>query len=89
MQSQHLKKLLLAIIFTSPNPPYKVILLPRNSLLSKFEERQNEESDKFSKGEIIDYPSAKKLEDEAKEKIPKIYLTISDSQGKVVRNWCK
>ena len=73
--------------FTSPNPPYGVKLsyYLGNSILSKFEERQNEELNKFNKGETIDYPTAKKLEDEAKEKTPKIYLTISDSQGKVVR----
>ena len=73
--------------FTSPNPPYGVKLsyYLGNSILSKFEERQNEESNKFNRGETIDYPSAKKLEDEAKEKTPKIYLTISDSEGKVVR----
>jgi len=73
--------------FTSPNPPYgiKLSYYLGNSLLSKFEERQNEEFIKFNNGETIDYPSAKKLEDEAKEKTPKIYLTISDSQGKVVR----
>ena len=73
--------------FTSPNPPYgiKLSYYLGNSLLSKFEERQNDESYKFNRGETIDYPSAKKLEDEAKEKTPKIYLTISDSQGKVVR----
>ena len=73
--------------FTSPNPPYGVKLsyYLGNSILSKFEERQNEESNKFNMGETIDYPTAKKLEDEAKEKTPKIYLTISDSQGKVVR----
>ena len=73
--------------FTSPNPPYGVKLsyYLGNSILSKFEERQNEESNKFNRGETIDYPSAKKLEDEAKEKTPKIYLTISDSKGKVVR----
>ena len=35
--------------------------------------------------EIIDYPTAEKLEAEAKEKIPKIYLTITDSEGEVVR----
>ena len=73
--------------FTSPNPPYGVKLsyYLGNSVLSKFEERQNEESKKFNRGETIDYPSAEKLEDEAKEKSPKIYLTISDSEGKVVR----
>ena len=73
--------------FTSPNPPYGLKLSYHlgNSILSKFEERQNEESVKFNKGEIIDYPTADKLEDEAKEKSPKIYLTISDSEGKVVR----
>ena len=73
--------------FTSPNPPYGVKLsyYLGNSILSKFEERQNEESNKFNMGETIDYPTAKKLEDEAKEKTPKIYLTISDSEGKVVR----
>ena len=73
--------------FTSPNPPYGVKLsyYLGNSILSKFEERQNEELNKFNKGETIDYPTAKKLEEEAKEKTPKIYLTISDSEGKVVR----
>ena len=46
--------------FTSPNPPYGVKLsyYLGNSILSKFEERQNEESNKFNRGETIDYPSA-------------------------------
>ncbi len=73
--------------FTSPNPPYGVKLsyYLGNSILSKFEERQNNEKAKFSKGETIDYPTAKNLEDEAKEKSPRVYLTITDNSGEVVR----
>ena len=73
--------------FTSPNPPYGVKLsyYLGKSILSKYEERQNEESSKFSRGEVIDYPSAEKLEVESKEKSPKIFLTITDDEGKVVR----
>jgi len=73
--------------FTSPNPPYGVKLsyYLGKSLLSKFEERQKEESSKFNKGEIINYPTAEKLEGEAKEKLPKLYLTITDFNNKVVR----
>ena len=73
--------------FTSPNPPYGVKLsyYLGNSVQSKFEERQRAESNKFKRGEIIDYPTAEKLEAEAKEKTPKIYLTITDSEGGVVR----
>ena len=73
--------------FTSPNPPYGVKLsyYLGNSVQSNFEERQRAESNKFKRGEIIDYPTAEKLEAEAKEKTPKIYLTITDSEGGVVR----
>ena len=73
--------------FTSPNPPYGVKLsyYLGKSILSKYEERQNEESSKFSRGEVIDYPSAEKLEVESKEKSPKVFLTITDDEGKVVR----
>ena len=73
--------------FTSPNPPYGVKLsyYLGNSVQSKFEKRQRAESNKFKRGEIIDYPTAEKLEAEAKEKTPKIYLTITDSEGGVVR----
>ena len=73
--------------FTSPNPPYGVKLsyYLGKSVLSKYEERQNEESSKFSRGEVIDYPSTEKLEVESKEKSPKVFLTITDYEGKVVR----
>ena len=73
--------------FTSPNPPYGVKLsyYLGKSILSKYEERQNEESSKFRRGEVIDYPSAEKLEVESKEKSPKVFLTITDDEGKVVR----
>ena len=73
--------------FSSPNPPYGVKLsyYLGNNVQSKFEERQRVESNKFKRGEIIDYPTAEKLEAEAKEKTPKIYLTITDSEGDVVR----
>ena len=73
--------------FTSPNPPYGVKLsyYLGKSVLSKYEERQNEESSKVSRGEVIDYPSTEKLEVESKEKSPKVFLTITDDEGKVVR----
>ena len=73
--------------FTSPNPPYGVKLsyYLGKSILSKYEERQNEESSKFRRGEVIDYPSAEKLEVESKEKSPKVFLTITDDEGEVVR----
>ena len=47
--------------FPSPNPTYGVKLsyYLGNSILSNFEERQNEESNKFNKGETIDYPLQK------------------------------
>ena len=73
--------------FTSPNPPYGVKLsyYLGKSILSIYEERQNEESANFRSGDIIDYPTAEKLEAESKEKSPKIFLTITDDKGKVVR----
>ena len=73
--------------FTSPNPPYGVKLsyYLGKSILSRYEERQNDESSKFSRGEIIDYPTAEKLEAESKEKSPKVFLTITDDKGRVVR----
>ena len=73
--------------FTSPNPPFgiKLSYFLGENVLSKYERRQEIENTKFRRGETIDYPTALNLEDEAKEKLPKIYLTITDMDGKIVR----
>ena len=73
--------------FTSPNPPYGIKLSHYlgESLLSKFEKRQKDESFKFDRGEMINYPTSERLESELKERSPKIYFTITDNEGNVVR----
>jgi len=73
--------------FTSPNPPYgiKLSYYLKNDLKSKYEKRIEIENNKFNKGETIDYPSQNALEEESKEKSPKILLTILSEDGKVIR----
>ena len=73
--------------FTSPNPPYglKLSYYIKNDLKNKYEKRIEVENYKFKKGETINYPTKKDLEEEAKEKSPKTLLTILSEDGKVIR----
>ena len=73
--------------FSSPNPPYglKLSYYIKNDLKNKYEKRIEVENYKFKKGETINYPTKKDLEEEAKEKSPKTLLTILSEDGKVIR----
>ena len=73
--------------FSSPNPTYglKLSYYLKSDLKNKYEKRIEVENYKFKKGETIDYPTKKDLEEEAKEKSPKTLLTITSEDGKVIR----
>ena len=73
--------------FTSPNPTYglKLSYYLKYDLKSRYESRQDDDNIKSSRGEMINYPTNQVLEEESKEKSPKILLTIMNSKGDIIR----
>ncbi len=73
--------------FSSPNPTYglKLSYYLKDDLKSRYESRQEDDKIKSSRGEIINYPTTQVLEEESKEKNPKILLTIMNSKGDIIR----
>ena len=73
--------------FTAKNPPVgaRITYYLKNSILTKEEKRQKEETEKFKKDEPVYYPSYKEYRAEQEEKKPYLFFTIKDSDGNVVR----
>ncbi len=70
--------------FVAPNPPFGAVLTYylQNDLLSKKEKRQAQEKENPSSAS---FPGWEAIEAEKNEAAAKIWLTIKDSQGQVVR----
>ena len=76
-----------ANFYTAPNPPYGVTFTYhlKDSLKTKKGERKSADRRKKSSGGNVNYPSWEDLKAEDREVAPRVFLTIKDSAGKVVR----
>lgn len=75
-----------ADFFTAENPPFGAVFTYylKDGLKSLKEQRQAKEQ-KLGEKEDVPFPGWDKLEKEKREEGPKVYLTIKDSNGNVVR----
>ncbi|MCS6886228.1 MAG: glycosyl hydrolase [Acidobacteriota bacterium] len=73
--------------FIAENPPYGAVFTYylKESLKTLKEKRQEREKEAEKSGRAINYPSRSELREEALEPSPEIILTISDSDGHVLR----
>jgi photosystem II stability/assembly factor-like uncharacterized protein len=73
--------------FTAPNPPFGAVFTYylKDDLKSLRKKRLDDEKAKEKKGEDTPYPSWDALRAEDREEEPAIVLTVSDSDGNVVR----
>jgi photosystem II stability/assembly factor-like uncharacterized protein len=73
--------------FTAPNPPYGAVFTYylRDSLKTARDERRELEEARMMEGKPNNYPSWEELRGEEREAKPVVVLTVSDSEGNVVR----
>ena len=73
--------------FTAPNPPFGAVFtyyLPEKLTTLK-EQRQKKEKEMIEAGQTPPYPTWEEMRAEAREKPPRVVLTVKDSEGDVVR----
>jgi photosystem II stability/assembly factor-like uncharacterized protein len=73
--------------YTAPNPPYGAVFTYylKDGLETRKQRRQGDEARLRREGEPVYYPSWDELREEDREEGPAMILTISDSEGNVVR----
>ncbi|MGA2625309.1 MAG: glycosyl hydrolase [Bacteroidota bacterium] len=73
--------------FTAPNPPFGAIVTYylKDALKTRRDVRQDTEKEAEKKKQPVRYPTAEELRAEDEEEPPAIILTITDTDGKVVR----
>jgi len=73
--------------FTAPNPPVgaKIDYYLKESIKTKEQKRQQEESKKFKNGEPVYYPNYKERKSEQDEQKPFLLFTILDADSNIVR----
>ncbi len=73
--------------FTAPNPPFGAVFtyFLKDELQSLAETRQASEQDRIKENLAVPFPGWEAAEAERQESAPKIWLTVSDSEGNVVR----
>jgi hypothetical protein len=73
--------------FTAANPPYGATFsyLLKDGLKTKRQQRQDAEREAAKKNQVLPYPSQDELRAEAEEEAPSVLITISDTDGSVVR----
>ncbi|MEO8430976.1 MAG: glycosyl hydrolase [Acidobacteriota bacterium] len=73
--------------FTAPNPPFGAVFTwyLKDELKSRRKTRQEREKDLVKQGKDPDYPTREQFRAEASEEDPALVLTISDTDGHVVR----
>jgi hypothetical protein len=73
--------------YVAPNPPYGAVFTYylKEGLKSQKQLRQASEKEWAEKGEAITFPGWDAVEAERREPKPRIWLTVSDSEGKVIR----
>jgi len=73
--------------FTAPNPPFGTVFTwyLKDEIKSLKKTRQDREKDLIKGGKEPDYPTPQALRAEAQEEEPAVVLTVTDSEGQVVR----
>ncbi len=73
--------------FTVPNPPVGAVFTYylRDSLKSKVQARQEAEKAAEKNKQVVKYPTAEELREEAESEPPAIMLVVADAAGKIVR----
>lgn len=73
--------------FTADNPPYGAAFTYylKESIRTRRQRRQAAEREAARRGTPLRYPSPEELREEQREEAPAIVLTVTDSDGKVVR----
>lgn len=73
--------------FSAPNPPFGAVFTYylSDDILSAKELRQKKESELKKKNKNVTFPGWKEVEEEDRQEEPLIWLTVSDSEGNVVR----
>jgi photosystem II stability/assembly factor-like uncharacterized protein len=76
-----------ASYFIAPNPPFGAIFTYylKEDLKTREEQRQEKEKPLIEAGEDTPYPGWEEVEAERREPKPRVELTVSDSEGHVVR----
>ncbi|HSL81270.1 MAG TPA: glycosyl hydrolase [Thermoanaerobaculia bacterium] len=76
-----------ASYFTAPNPPFGAVFTYylKEGLTTRREERRETEKEALGAKKRIGIPSWDALREEAREKEPKVLLTVRDETGEVVR----
>jgi len=73
--------------YTAPNPPFGAVFTYYLSqdYLTGSEIRQKEEKDLIKQNKDVSFPGWEKVEAERRQEKPKIWLTVKDNQGNVIR----
>jgi photosystem II stability/assembly factor-like uncharacterized protein len=73
--------------YTAPNPPFGAVFTYylKEKIQTRKEKRREAEKKVEKKGGDVSYPSWDELREEAREEEPSMVLTVSDSEGHVVR----
>ncbi|MEM1229119.1 MAG: glycosyl hydrolase [Pseudomonadota bacterium] len=74
-------------LYRAPNPPFGAVFTYylKDGLKTQAELRQDREQDAIDKGDDTPYPDFDVAESERREAKPKVYLTVTDAAGNVVR----
>ena len=83
----HQKGALGASHYVAPNPPFGAVFTYhlRDGLRDRAERREEAERARSERGETVGFPGWETLEAEARDAGPRLWLTVRDSTGQVVR----
>lgn len=73
--------------YTAPNPPFGAVFTYylKDALTTLKDIRQKKEKEMLDKKQAVTFPGWDKVEAERRQEAPQIWLTVSDSEGKVIR----
>lgn len=73
--------------YTAPNPPFGAVFTYylKNALTTLKDERQKKEKEMLKEGQTGSFPGWDKVEAERRQDVSKIWLTIKDTEGNVIR----
>jgi photosystem II stability/assembly factor-like uncharacterized protein len=73
--------------FTAPNPPYGAVFTYylKEDIKTNKQIRKEKESEQIDKNQKVSFPGWDEVEAERRQDKPKIWLTVKDNKGKVIR----
>jgi photosystem II stability/assembly factor-like uncharacterized protein len=73
--------------YTAPNPPFGAVFTYylKDALTTLKDIRQKKEKEELDKGQEVTFPGWDKVEAERRQDAPKIWLTVKDAEGNVIR----